>query len=63
VLSLAKFGPTQPARVGIAVLLIFGIPTFDVFPLSYHRLVGLLMLLWLHIGQGVQRTEAEAASS
>jgi len=63
VLSLAKFGPTQPARVGIAVLLMFGLPTFDVFPLSYHRLVGLLMLLRLHIGQGVQRTEAEAASS
>ena len=62
VLSLATFGQRRPARVGIAVLLMFGLPTFDVFPLSYHRLVGLLLLLQLHIGQGVQRTEAEAAS-
>jgi hypothetical protein len=62
VLSLATFGRQQPARVGIAVLLMFGLPTFDVFPLSYHRLAGLLILLHLHLGQGLQRTEAEAAS-
>jgi len=31
--------------VALSVLLIFVIPTFDIFPLSYHRLAGLLLLV------------------
>ena len=36
---------TRPSMTVIGVVLIFGVPTFDLFPLSYHRLVGLLLLL------------------
>lgn len=32
-------------RVALSAFLIFVIPTFDFFPLSYHRLAGLLLLL------------------
>ncbi len=38
-------GRHRPWRVGIGAFLILVVPTFDVFPLSYHRLVGLLLLL------------------
>jgi len=34
-------------QVGIGAFLIFVLPTFDVFPFSYHRVIGLLMLLHL----------------
>ena len=37
----------RPWQIGIGVFLMFALPTFDVFPLSYHRIVGLLMLLQL----------------
>lgn len=39
-------GKHRPWQIGIATFLIFAIPTFDVFPLSYHRLAGLCMLVW-----------------
>jgi hypothetical protein len=32
-------------RLVVAAVLMLGVPTFDVFPLSYHRLVGLLLLV------------------
>lgn len=35
----------QPWRVGIGAFLICAIPVFDVFPLSYHRVAGLMLLL------------------
>jgi hypothetical protein len=31
--------------VAVSVFLILGMPTFDLFPLSYHRAAGLLGLL------------------
>ena len=37
----------RPWPVGIGAFLILVLPTFDVFPFSYHRLAGLLMLLCL----------------
>ncbi len=37
----------KPWQVGIGAFLIFVLPTFDVFPFSYHRLIGLLILLSL----------------
>lgn len=37
----------KPIAVGLAIFLIFCIPTFDLFPLSFHRLIGLLMLVHL----------------
>jgi hypothetical protein len=33
--------------VWIAAFLMFALPVFDVLPLSYHRLAGLVMILWL----------------
>jgi hypothetical protein len=35
----------QLRRVGVSAFLIFVIPTFDIFPFSYHRLAGLLLLV------------------
>jgi hypothetical protein len=43
--TLALYGRENPWGVGLGVLLICCIPVFDLFPLSYHRLAGLLLLL------------------
>ena len=45
----------HPLTVATIVVLIGALPTFDVYPLSYHRLLGLLWLLRLELGQGSQR--------
>jgi uncharacterized Tic20 family protein len=37
----------KPVLTGISIFLIFCIPTFDLFLVSFHRLVGLLMLIQL----------------
>jgi hypothetical protein len=44
VVAIARCWKGSPFRVGFALILIFGLPTFDVFPLSYHRLLGLMVL-------------------
>jgi len=44
VVAIARAWDRQPALVFPGVVLIFGLPTFDLFPLSYHRLFGLLLL-------------------
>jgi hypothetical protein len=44
VVAIARCWKGSPFRVGFALILIFGLPTFDVFPLSYHRLLGLMIL-------------------
>jgi hypothetical protein len=33
--------------VALGIFLMLGMPTFDLFPLSAHRLAGMLLLLWL----------------
>ena len=38
-------GKQKPWRVGVAAFLICAIPIFDVYPFSYHRIAGLLLLL------------------
>jgi hypothetical protein len=38
-------GKEQPWRVGVGAFLICAVPVFDVFPLSYHRVAGLMLLL------------------
>jgi hypothetical protein len=38
-------GQARLIRVGLATILVLCIPTFDVFPLSYHRILGLFLLL------------------
>jgi hypothetical protein len=45
--AVAVRGRSQPWLVGIGCFLIAAVPTFDLFPFSYHRLAGLLLLLWL----------------
>jgi hypothetical protein len=43
--TIARMGPRKPWLVGTGAVLLFVPPTFDIFPLSYHRLVGLLLLI------------------
>lgn len=45
--AAATQGLSRPWPIGVALLLMFAVPTFDVFPLSYHRIAGLLMLVTL----------------
>jgi hypothetical protein len=45
--AVALRGADRPLAVFLAVLLALGMPTFDLFPFSYHRVVGLLSLLLL----------------
>lgn len=42
--ALATVSPKRYTVVGISALLMLLIPTFDLYPLSYHRLAGLLLL-------------------
>lgn len=37
----------HPLRAWIGVFLIFWLPSFEIFPISYHRLLGLLFLVYL----------------
>lgn len=43
--AVAMQGSSRPWPVAIALILMFAIPTFDFFPFSYHRLVGLFILI------------------
>ena len=45
--AVATQGYDKPWQVGIGTFLMFGLPTFDVFPFSYNRIVGLLLLLYV----------------
>ncbi len=44
--ALATRRHQHPRAVWLGTLLLFALPTFDVFLASSHRLVGLLMLVW-----------------
>jgi hypothetical protein len=43
--AVAIHGRDRTLWIALAGFLTFGMPTFDLFPFSYHRAVGLLMLL------------------
>jgi hypothetical protein len=45
--AIALRGRERSGLVALAAFLMLGMPTFDLFPLSSHRLVGMLMLLAL----------------
>jgi hypothetical protein len=45
--AVATRGPSQPRAIGVALILMLAVPTFDVFPLSFHRIAGLLALVAL----------------
>jgi hypothetical protein len=44
--AIATCKSDQIVPISVGVFLIFCIPTFDLFPFSFHRLVGLLMLVY-----------------
>lgn len=44
----------RPWLTGIGVFLIFCLPTFDVFPLAHHRMLGLLVIVYLTNPHSVQ---------
>ncbi|EKQ68370.1 Protein of unknown function (DUF2029) [Leptolyngbyaceae cyanobacterium JSC-12] len=44
--AIATRSSTQPWLVGLGVFLVFCLPTSDFFPLSYHRVIGLLILVY-----------------
>lgn len=43
---MITLGNRYPLQVGLSHLLIYMLPTFDIYPFSYHRLAGLLLLLF-----------------
>jgi hypothetical protein len=45
--AVALWGTQRPWSVAIGILLAIVLPSFDVFPLSYHRIAGLMLLLWV----------------
>lgn len=45
--AVALRGRERPAAVALGLFLMLGMPTFDLFPLSLHRLGGMLLLLAL----------------
>lgn len=45
ILAIATKWRERPLAVAVCVFLMLGMPTFDLFPLSYHRAAGLLGLL------------------
>jgi len=45
VYSIARFWYRHPWAIGIAVCMIIAFTTNDIFPFSYHRLAGLILLL------------------
>src|SRR5262245_65534 len=45
ILAVATRWRERPLAVAISAFLVLGMPTFDLYPLSYHRLAGLIGLL------------------
>ena len=45
--AVALRGVERPGLVALGIFLMLGMPTFDLFPLSLHRLAGMLLLLAL----------------
>jgi hypothetical protein len=45
--AVATRGPSRPWAIGLALVLMLAVPTFDVFLFSEHRIAGLLTLVAL----------------
>jgi hypothetical protein len=43
--AVATQGRQRPWLIALAIILMMGLPTFNVYPFSYHRIFGLLLLL------------------
>jgi alpha-1,2-mannosyltransferase len=50
--AVALRGRERPGWIAAALVAIFAVPTFDVFALSWHRLAGLGVLLWITAPDG-----------
>jgi len=50
--AVARRGRERPGWIAAALVAIFAVPTFDVFAISWHRLAGLVALLWLTAPDG-----------
>lgn len=59
--AMVRIGERQPLPLGIAYLLIYLLPTFDLYPFSYHRLAGLLLLLYITSPRFVRLSEGAQA--
>ena len=47
IFAVATRGRDRPGPVALAIFAMLLMPTFDLFPLGYHRLAGMLALLVL----------------
>ncbi|GMQ83368.1 MAG: hypothetical protein BMS9Abin06_0102 [Gammaproteobacteria bacterium] len=45
--AVAGWGRTHIVAITVGAILMFALPTFDVFPFSFHRVTGLLLVLWI----------------
>jgi hypothetical protein len=63
IVAWASRGGDRPLAVLTASALVIGLPTFDFFPLSYHRLAGLLALLVLTSPGAALRSSAPRSGS
>ena len=61
--AVATRGSSRPWSIGFALVLMFAVPTFDVFPLSYHRIAGLLMLVALTPPRESHQSQAQGDQS
>ena len=59
--AVALRGRERPGLVALGIFLAFGMPTFDLFPLSLHRLAGMLMLLALTPARRLDASAREEA--
>jgi hypothetical protein len=57
ILAFATRWRERPVAVAVCAFLILGMPTFDLFPLSYHRGAGLLWLLTVTRPERLSRAE------
>ena len=61
--SVALRGRDRPGLVALGIFLAFGMPTFDLFPLSLHRLAGMGMLLALTPARRLDASPAREESA
>jgi hypothetical protein len=63
--AMVRIGDRLPLWLGLSYLLIYLLPTFDLYPFSYHRMAGLLLLLYATSPRFVQplvHTQPESVS-
>jgi alpha-1,2-mannosyltransferase len=63
ILAVALLGRDRPLGVAAGLFAMLAMPTFDVFPLGYHRLVGMLWLLWLAAPSALRASQSSPSRS